>query len=90
MNRYILLIAAFLAASALHAQDDPNQRFNPETYGVTSLSIAPDARAGSMGDMGVATEADINSQHWNLPHRWGRCSGSTAWFSDIPGGWCHR
>lgn len=42
-----------------------SERFNPEIYGVTSLSIAPDSRAGAMGDMGVATDADANSQYWN-------------------------
>lgn len=42
-----------------------SDRFNPEIYGVTSLSIAPDSRAGAMGDMGVATDADVNSQFWN-------------------------
>ncbi|MDR2064388.1 MAG: type IX secretion system outer membrane channel protein PorV [Prevotellaceae bacterium] len=30
------------------------------------LSIAPDARAASMGDVGVSTGADANSQHWNV------------------------
>ncbi len=39
--------------------------FNPVNYGVTSLAIAPDARGGSMGDLGAATEADVNSQYWN-------------------------
>jgi hypothetical protein len=29
------------------------------------LAFAPDARAAGMGDAGVATAADINSQHWN-------------------------
>ena len=29
------------------------------------LLIAPDSRAGAMGDAGVATSPDINSQHWN-------------------------
>lgn len=46
------------------AQDKQNM-FNPVTTGVTSLSIAPDARAGAMGDLGAATEADVNSQYWN-------------------------
>ncbi len=29
------------------------------------LLIAPDARAGGMGDLGVATHSDANSQYWN-------------------------
>ncbi|MDE5635374.1 MAG: type IX secretion system outer membrane channel protein PorV, partial [Muribaculaceae bacterium] len=39
--------------------------FNPIETGVTSLSIAPDARGASMGDLGVATDPDANSQVWN-------------------------
>jgi hypothetical protein len=39
--------------------------FNPIETGVTSLSIAPDARGASMGDIGAATDADANSQFWN-------------------------
>ena len=46
------------------AQDKKNM-FNPVNYSVTSLAIAPDARGGAMGDLGVATEADANSQYWN-------------------------
>jgi len=33
---------------------------------VPFLTIAPDARAAGMGDLGVASAADVNSQHWNL------------------------
>jgi hypothetical protein len=33
---------------------------------VPFLTIAPDSRAGAMGDVGVATTPDVNSQHWNL------------------------
>jgi hypothetical protein len=32
---------------------------------VPFLTIAPDSRAGAMGDLGVATRPDVNSQHWN-------------------------
>ena len=39
--------------------------FNPVEYAVISQTIAPDARGGSMGDVGVATDPDVNSQHWN-------------------------
>ncbi len=38
---------------------------NPIVSAVPSLSIAPDARAGGMGDIGVATTPDENSQFWN-------------------------
>jgi len=38
---------------------------NPISTAVPSLSIAPDARAGGMGDVGAATTPDVNSQYWN-------------------------
>ena len=38
---------------------------NPITPAMRSLTIAPDAHAAGMGDMGAATNPDLNSQHWN-------------------------
>ncbi|RLD30979.1 MAG: hypothetical protein DRI73_09555 [Bacteroidetes bacterium] len=32
---------------------------------VPFLTIAPDSRAGGMGDVGAATSPDVSSQHWN-------------------------
>ena len=61
--RIVLLLAICSTQTAL-AQDKQNM-FNPIHTAVTSLNIAPDARAGAMGDMGAATEADIYSQYWN-------------------------
>ena len=58
----VLLSVILLGASSLWAQKD---MFNPVLTGVTSLSIAPDSRAGAMGDVGVATDPDVNSQYWN-------------------------
>ena len=56
----VLLLVAMVVPA--FAQKD---QFNPVYTGVTSLSIAPDARAGALGDVGVATEPDANSQYWN-------------------------
>ena len=39
--------------------------FNPEKNSVTSQTIAPDARAAGMGDVGAATDPDVVSQYWN-------------------------
>ena len=39
--------------------------FNPEHNSVTSQTIAADARAGGMGDVGAATDPDVASQYWN-------------------------
>lgn len=65
-NFFIFAIIAIMlfGASSVSAQDGKNE-FNPVQTGVTSLGIAPDARGASMGDLGVATEPDANSQYWN-------------------------
>lgn len=41
------------------------QEMNPIITAMPSLSIAPDAHAGGMGDVGAATRPDLNAQHWN-------------------------
>ena len=60
--RYILLAAVAACSAAAFAQKN---QFNPVETGVTSLSIAPDARGASMGDLGAATDPDAYSQFWN-------------------------
>lgn len=60
----IVFLFALIFSISLQAQDKISE-FNPVQYGVTSLNIAPDARAGSMGDVGAATDPDVNSQYWN-------------------------
>lgn len=65
-TKTILLLAAALCTTlAAKAQDDPKDIFNPVSHGVTSLAIAPDSRGGGMGDIGAATDPDVNSQYWN-------------------------
>ena len=39
--------------------------YNPVEHAVISQTIAPDARAAGMGDVGAATDPDVNSQYWN-------------------------
>lgn len=60
----IALIIA-LIATTYNATAQTKSEFNPITTGVTSYTIAPDARAASMGDLGAATDPDANSQYWN-------------------------
>lgn len=63
-NFKVLLFAGLLAICTFtaNAQD---KDYNPIEVAVPSLMIAPDARAGGMGDAGVATAHDVYSQHWN-------------------------
>ena len=67
MNNYIRIAAFALAAIAAlpAAAQEKVDMFNPERNSVTSQSIAPDARAGGMGDVGAATDPDVVSQYWN-------------------------
>ena len=61
-----MLAAAFsTTCPTTYADDNIKNEFNPITTGVTSLSITPDARGASMGDLGAATDPDVNSQFWN-------------------------
>lgn len=62
MKKIIILSLIILVTyTKSNAQDTPN----PITTAAPFLLIAPDARAGGMGDIGVATSPDSYSQHWN-------------------------
>lgn len=60
----ILLTLAGVATVTSVAADEKDV-FNPIVTSVISQSIAPDARAGGIGDVGAATDPDVNSQAWN-------------------------
>ncbi|MDT3386771.1 MAG: type IX secretion system outer membrane channel protein PorV [Bacteroidota bacterium] len=67
MNRIIrlgLTITVCLTTFNALAQDKRDM-FNPVNTAVTSQTIAPDARAAGMGDVGAATDPDVVSQFWN-------------------------
>lgn len=59
--------------------------------GVPLLLIAPDARAGALGDLGAASTPDANSNHWNaakLPFAEKKFAASltySPWLRDIAG-----
>lgn len=57
----LLLISGF---AAVHAQTP--QPINVVTTAVPFLRISPDARAGGMGEVGIATAPDANAPFWNL------------------------
>lgn len=68
---WILRVVAILFAihcslfTAQAEDDDAQMLFNPVEHAVISQTIAPDARGAGMGDVGVATDPDVNSQYWN-------------------------
>lgn len=62
----VSLIMMIISPSLIFAKDDiKDNEFNPVNTGVTTLGIAPDARGSAMGNLGAATDPDINSQYWN-------------------------
>ena len=61
---YIGTLLLLFCALTMSAQDKKDM-FNPIYTSVTSQMIAPDARAAGMGDLGAATDPDVNSQYWN-------------------------
>jgi len=79
MKKIFIFSVLLLTSLAVFSQSAGSQdsRLNPLITSAPSLTITPDARAGGMGDVGVATSADVNSQHWNP---------SKYVFMDSPGG----
>ncbi len=59
------LFLGIFAATLFTAPISAAEKMNPIITAMPSLSIAPDAHAGGLGDVGAATTPDINSQHWN-------------------------
>lgn len=57
------LLAVFSVQA--NAQENEKDLFNPVNFAVISQTIAPDARGGGLGDVGAATDPDVNSQYWN-------------------------
>jgi hypothetical protein len=60
LTAVVLLLAGL---NSLKAQVDS---INVVTTATPFLRISPDARAGGMGDLGVATTPDASSSFWNL------------------------
>jgi len=72
-NKAVYLVSFFsISFSSLYAGNGSNvlgqnlaKNVNVVTTAVPFLLISPDARAGGMGDAGVASGPDANSIHWN-------------------------
>ena len=62
--KILLTAVCLLVGLSAYGQDSKSQ-FRPVNHAVISQTIAPDARSGAMGDVGTATDPDVNSQAWN-------------------------
>lgn len=71
--------------NALLGQDE----INAITTSVPFLLIAPDSRSGALGDGGVSTSPDANSQHWNpakypfIEHDYGFSMSYSPWLKSL-------
>ncbi|WP_339734193.1 type IX secretion system outer membrane channel protein PorV [uncultured Sunxiuqinia sp.] len=61
----VLIGLGFISNKAFAQATSSTTGANTILTGVPFLTIAPDSRAGAMGDAGVASSPDMNSQHWN-------------------------
>jgi hypothetical protein len=95
MKRKTFKLAALLSlitgvgAIQAQAQDTEYRPPNPVTSSVPFLRISPDARAGGMGDLGIATTPDASSAFWNLAktpftkNDYGISLTYTPWLKDL-------
>jgi hypothetical protein len=85
----ILISAVRLPVLAQTGQAPAGPELNAIQTAVPFLTITPDSRAGGMGDVGAASEPDINSQYWNaakypfMKSRFGVALSYTPWLSEL-------
>jgi hypothetical protein len=69
MRKIFFIVAVIFTNIKYNAQINTQQlggqTINPITTAVPFLMISPDSKQGAMGDVGAATDPDINSIHWN-------------------------
>lgn len=87
LNTAVAFLLGILVSTQVRAQTP--DAINVVTSAVPFLRISPDARAGGMGDVGIATTPDANSSFWNLaktPFATSRTSFAvtyTPWLRDL-------
>ena len=77
MKKLLTILLTALGATASHATSDRYVSFNPVHTALISANVAPDARSGGMGEVGVATDPDAASQYWN-PAKYPFCISRAA------------
>ena len=82
----ILLLCVFSGIATAQPSVEP---INVVTTAVPFLRISPDARAGGMGDLGLATSPDASSSFWNIgktafnTSKGGLIASYTPWLKDL-------
>ena len=76
-------------SSIAYSQKQTDGREGIIIAGMPILGVSPDARSGSMGDVGVAISPDVNSIHWNpsklafLPDKYGFSLSYSPWLQNV-------
>lgn len=89
MKRIVSNLFAGTLVFALPLFSQAQNTINVVTSAVPFLRISPDARAGGMGDLGLATSADANAQFYNVAkyafaqHPTGLAATYTPWLKDL-------
>lgn len=89
MKRIVSSLFAGTLVFALPLFSQAQNTINVVTSAVPFLRISPDARAGGMGDLGLATSADANAQFYNVAkyafaqHPTGLAATYTPWLKDL-------
>ena len=89
MKKFLFLILVFISNDAFSQTTSFGENLNTITSAVPFLTISPDSRAGSMGEVGAATTPDVHSIHWNsaklafLEEEGGFSISYTPWLSKL-------
>jgi len=89
MRPTALKLTVLLILSGLFFSVNAQDKINVTTTAVPFLRISPDARAGGMGDLGVATSPDASSNFWNMgkvafnESKGGIAATYTPWLKDL-------
>lgn len=84
-----LSLALGLSSPAFAQKTNLNGTTNTLSSAVPFLRISPDARAGAMGDAGIAVSPDANAQYWNVAKipfcekNYGISATYTPWLKDL-------
>ncbi|SMO90092.1 hypothetical protein SAMN06265379_11313 [Saccharicrinis carchari] len=85
----IILSLVLISSLNINSQNTVNKKDAFPRTAAPFLTITPESRGGAMGDAGVATAPDINSQHWNsskyafLDQDMGVSLSFTPWLRDL-------
>lgn len=82
-------VSRHLTAQNLETPYELGGQLNVVHVAVPFLTVAPDSRAGAMGDAGIATRPDVYSMHWNpakfsfIENDFGAAFSYTPWLRNI-------